>query len=576
MVGGICVRGAFCAGAVILGAALCACAMGQEAPAAVESPAALVVEGTAPAEIDSTAAALVIESTAPAAESTEAYMTPPTPTSGTMALTVPQAIIMSLENNRAFVIQRYNPEISMNLIEVERAAFDPDLTGQLSYRQTRNRVLGLGLPIVSRTQNETGSIGISEFFPTGTTVSLNGATTLQSVPDVTNKWASQASLSVTQSLLRGFGLDVNLAGLRQSRLAYLASEYQLRGAAESLIASTESTYWDYSLAIRNIEIFNESLAIAQQQLSETRERIRVGQISESEVYAAEAEVALRRQNLIQARATLDETRVALLVLLSPKTSDPLALDVALAEEPALPSESIDGLEDHIAVAERMRPDLNQARLQVNSGDLSIVRTKNGLLPRLDFFADLSRTGFGRTFGSSVDRIDDGSYDFFTGISGEYPIGNRAARAVYENSVFSRDQSLEAVANLAQSVEADVRTAYIEVVRARDQVGASAATSRLQEETLRAETAKFRVGKSTTLLVGQAQRDLLQAQIAEVSSVVSYRKALVQLYLNEGSLLERRGIACPGTKAVTMTTPISAAKLPPPGCEPQTITLPPQP
>ena len=60
-----------------------------------------------------------------------------------------------------------------------------------------------------------------------------------------------------------------------------------------------------------------------------------------------------------------------------------------------------------------------------------------------------------------------------------------------------------------------------------------------------ETEKFRVGKSTSLWVAQAQRDVVSSQIAEVEAVVNCLKALVELYRLEGSLLERRGVIAPG-------------------------------
>ncbi len=99
-------------------------------------------------------------------------------------------------------------------------------------------------------------------------------------------------------------------------------------------------------------------------------------------------------------------------------------------------------------------------------------------------------------------------------------------------------------NLAQLVQIDVRIAYIEVNRTREQVTATAATRKFQEEKFRAETEKFKVGKSTTLLVAQTQRDLVAGRISEIKAMVSYLKALVELYRLEGSLLNRRGISSP--------------------------------
>jgi outer membrane protein TolC len=102
------------------------------------------------------------------------------------------------------------------------------------------------------------------------------------------------------------------------------------------------------------------------------------------------------------------------------------------------------------------------------------------------------------------------------------------------------------------VEVDVRTAYIEVRRSKQQIAASSATRRLNEEKLRIETEKLRVGKSTSFLVAQAQRDLLISRIAEVQALANYIKALVNLYQQDGSLLERRGIGAPGREPVTLS------------------------
>ena len=106
---------------------------------------------------------------------------------------------------------------------------------------------------------------------------------------------------------------------------------------------------------------------------------------------------------------------------------------------------------------------------------------------------------------------------------EFPPVNRNARAQYAGALLTREQSREAVANLEQLVESDVRTAYSEVLRAGEQVTATAASRKLQEAKLKSETEKFRVGQSTTFLVAQAQRDLLSSQIDEVDAVVTYRK-----------------------------------------------------
>ena len=128
---------------------------------------------------------------------------------------------------------------------------------------------------------------------------------------------TRLGLSITQSLLRGYGTDVNLARLRQSRLETDISQYELRGFSESLLARVESAYWDYALSQRQIEIVEESLKIARQQLSDTEEMIQVGTMAKAELAAVQAEVATQQQELINAGSALESSRLQLLQLLNP-------------------------------------------------------------------------------------------------------------------------------------------------------------------------------------------------------------------------------------------------------------------
>ena len=94
-----------------------------------------------------------------------------------------------------------------------------------------------------------------------------------------------------------------------------------------------------------------------------------------------------------------------------------------------------------------------------------------------------------------------------------PIGDRAPIARHSRAVFNLNQAKAAVDNMAQLVQVDVRTAYVTVANAREQVVAATATRKLQEENLKVEQEKLRVGRSTTLLVAQVQDLLLASRSA---------------------------------------------------------------
>ncbi|GAB6191464.1 TolC family protein [Desulfocastanea catecholica] len=197
--------------------------------------------------------------------------------------------------------------------------------------------------------------------------------------------------------------------------------------------------------------------------------------------------------------------------------------------------------ENIQAVALARADLREAHLRLQQHRLETIVTKNGLLPRLELFMNLGKTGYGDSFSDSLREIDGDSYDLRGGLRFSQALGNRAAEAHNLASYAREKQAVEAVANLRQIVHLDVCLAVNEVERLRRQIDASRATRVFQELTTNAEKERFDVGADTALQVAQAQRDLLSTQIAEVEAIVNYRIALVQLYQAEGSLLDRRGV-----------------------------------
>jgi outer membrane protein TolC len=484
-------------------------------------------------------------------EKTAPPMVPP----GPLKVTIGDAILLSLENNWSLVVERLNPSIQQTFEDQERAVFDPETDAEVSAgRVEGERLARAGSETEDfTTDTAEGIISLEQYFPTGTTVALEGSTRMDDSSLYQDSfYSTRLGMTITQALLRGYGTDVNLARLQQAHLDTRMSEYELRGFSEFLVAEVERTYWDYALARRQIEIVEESLKVARQQLNETKELIAVGRLARSELAAVQAEVAAQEQALIEARANKESTRLVLLRLLNPPGPGLWQREVDLIHQPTLPEIKLEDVELHVAVSMRMRPILNQARLEILRDDLELVKTRNGLLPVMDLFITLGKSGYSNSFGESFRNISKDSYDALAGVQFNYPIFNRSAKARHQRALLNREQAQNALENLSQLVEVDVRNAYIEVNRAKEQIVASSATRKFNEENFRAESEKLRVGKSTSFLVAQAQRDLLVSRIAEVRALANYLKALIDLYRQDGSLLARRGITAPGREPVKLS------------------------
>ena len=470
-----------------------------------------------------------------------------------LELSVEDAVFLSLQHNRSLATEQLRPAIQGTFEAVERAEFDPVIFGELSIGRDRvvQQFQEVALdPEERRSETERIEGGLRQSLPTGTSLELSVRSDRSDRTGVPEQYATRAGINLTQALLRGGRIDSNLASLHQAEIDTLASVYELRGFAEALVAEVEGAYWDYVLAEERMRIFREALEVAEQQLDETRRRIQVGDRPETDEAASEAEVALRRQGLIDARSQRDSGRLALLRLMNPPGAS-WDTAVTVLDEPEVLDLPLGEVGEHVQLGRSLRPDLNEARLRIRRGELEIVRTRDGLLPRLDFFVTLGKSGYADSFGSAWRDLDGPGYDFQAGIQAEMPLFRRAEQARSDRAHFDRDLATQAVANMRQMVDLDVRTAWLEVERTREQVDAVAVTRRLQEEVLRAEQARFEVGETTAIVVAQAQRDLLESRLDEIEAAASWRQAVTELHRQSGTLLLRRGITMPGDEEIVL-------------------------
>lgn len=470
-----------------------------------------------------------------------------------LEVAVEDAVFLALQHNRSLATEQLQPAIQGTFEAVERAEFDPVIFGELSIGRDRVVQQFQELDAAAqerRTETERIQGGLRQQLPTGTSLEMSVRSDRSDRSGVEEQYATRAGVTLTQALLRGGRIDSNLASLRQAEIDTLASVYELRGFAEALVAEVEAAYWDYVLAGERVRIFSEALDVAEQQLDQTRRRIQVGDRPETDETAAQAEVALRRQGLIDARNRRESNRLALLRLMNPPGAS-WETSIDALDEPEVLDLPLGNVSEHVLLGRSLRPDINEARLRIRRGELEIVRTRDGMLPRLDFFITLGKTGYADSFGSSWRDLDGPGYDFQAGIQAEMPLFRRAEQARSDRARFNRDQALQAVANMRQMVDLDVRNAWLEVKRTREQVEAVAVTRRLQEEVLRAEQARFEVGETTAIVVAQAQRDLLESRLEEIDAAASWRQAVTELHRQSGTLLLRRGIAMPGDEEVVL-------------------------
>ncbi len=461
----------------------------------------------------------------------------------TMYLRLDEAILSALKHNPAVSVQRLQVSINREKVKAEKAAFYPDLSASISKSKSEaeRRVGSLREPVGVTDERNSYSLEITESIPTGTRitadVTMDGAVSSL----YSDQYVGRMGLTVTQALLQGINPTANLASLNQARLDIELSHAELNAIAQQVVFEVESAYWELYLSLQAVRIRQESVLLAQRQVEETRQRIAVGKLPELELAAAEAELAARQVALLDAHNDLGRARLELTYLLNNPADSGWERFVKPLDEPVIPNDSIAPLEQHLELGRMYRPDLIQARIELKKGRIEVVRTRNGLLPRLDLFINLGGSSYAESFKDAAPDFDTPYYDINGGLSLTLPTpGGRKAAEHRQTFLTVREREL-LLDNMEQLLERDIRIAYLETGSARERIDATRVVRELQEANYAAELEKFRVGKSTNLQVALVQRNLTEAQLEEARTRVSYLTTLASLYLSEGTLLERTGI-----------------------------------
>ncbi len=490
------------------------------------------------------ASAVKASGVADANESNPKAAKAPSALPSTLDLSIEAAVLAGLENSPDLHIRKLRSEVSGAFEQIARSAFSPEIFGDFEYgrekssevsRSTENQFSVTGSDI-------TGGVGIRQAMPTGTTVEAAVETERNESSRTPTQNRTRVGVDLTQQLLRGLPLRVNLAEIRLAKLDTRADRCELEAFAEALVAGIEVAYWRYVGALKAVTAVEQALAASKAQLTVVETRIEVGTLPENERAAALAEVALREQSLIDAVALRDTMRIKLLATVYFNRPVEQVESLRAITSPDTPKTLSVSAASSVSLALQSRAEIAEASLSIDRGDLQVEVTRNGLLPRLELFIRLGKSGYAESFSDSVTDITGPHYDFSAGLRFRHLLGNRDAKAKKQIALTERRQAEEALVNLKSLIRSDVLLAVTEAKRAHAQVAAAALTVHYREQTLDAAKAKFEAGAGTMLEVTLAERDLLESRIEKIKAAAAYHLAETALYQAEGTLLKRRGLS----------------------------------
>ena len=454
-------------------------------------------------------------------------------------VTLQECFEMALAQNLDLKIERLNPSIARGDLGVAEAGYEPafKLGGS---RSSASNPLGSG----TDTDRFTSSIGGS--LPYGLSYDVGGdvSNTHGLAAPPYDSASGSVGVSLTVPVLRGLFFDSTRYNILVARNRIKVSEWRLQDQVMAVLTSVEQAYYNAILARESYRVQEEGLRLAQRLAKENKLRVQIGTMAKLEEKQSESQAAAREADLSTALRSLTSAQNKLKQLL---TGDYASLHEVVLD----PSESLQSAPVPLSVQESwrkglsMRPDLVQARVDLERQGITVKYDKNQLLPDLSLSGGYSHNASGTTSREFSDAFGEfASADrrgWNIGANLTVPLGNKAARERYRQSKSNQDQLVLTLKKKEQSAMVEIDEAMNLARSSFAKIASSRKARGYAEEALDAEQKKLAAGKSTSFVVLQLQRELISAKTDEIGALADYNNALSALYRAEGSTLERHNI-----------------------------------
>ncbi len=450
----------------------------------------------------------------------------------------------ALEQNLGLQIERLEPLVAEEALEIAGSRFDPELSASalIDKRQSPSAASDLDGAQQPVSESQRVSAGVSKGFSSGGEIGLstgmNRGETNSEFARFNPDYSSDVTLSARQPLLRGFGRKVNLAPIARAQLRLDSALWQVRQAALDVLREAEIGYWNLALARERLDIRLSSVELAERLLEESREQEAVGLGSRLDVLQAEAGLASRREAVILARQAIANASDQLYRILGTLTPEAEPLAVA-----AIPETERD-LPGYGTVIQRVLESDIGIRIQENGleqNELDLLVARNNALPNLD--ARLSGGYLGRaeegpeSYGNALDR--DG-YRWDAGLEFSIPWGLRAERARQRQARLDLRREELTFEIYRQNLLEVARRSYRALAAGIERLEVTAASERLNLASFEQARAEYNEGVASFRDVLEAQQDLDEARLRRLEAEIDTIRSRINLNHLDGTLLERHG------------------------------------
>ena len=492
---------------------------------------------------------------------------------GSIVLSLKAAIIRALSNNVSIAVESFNSKVKKETIMENLSEFDAMLGLELSTgRKTQQLASAFSSPNRMANDNDNWDLSLSQKLVTGANYQFdftnNRNKTNSKTAGLNPSYSSEFQLSLTQPLLKNFGVDLNKRNIHIANNDVDISDYEFKAKAIDVVSDVENTYWDFVFTLGDLEVKQKSLERAKDLQKRVKAQVLVGIMAPIETLQAESEVASREEFLLTAQDVIEDNQDKLKNILNIDFSSPEGLS------PIYPSSQADVLmEDFnfneiVKMALANRPDYLAKKKDLENKDILVKYQENQIYPSVDLVGSLGINGlsgeaititsgtfqgkssYGGSYGNSLsDALSTKYYNWEFGVKFSYPLGNRSAKSKLSASRLEKAQSILSIKGLEKKIILEVRESARQLKTDSKRIKAATVAKKLAEEKLKAEEKKFEVGLSTSFNVLKFQEDLAEAQSNEIKTIIDYKQSRIRFRKSIASTLKHHDVMLT-TKEIT--------------------------
>jgi outer membrane protein len=332
-------------------------------------------------------------------------------------------------------------------------------------------------------------------------------TVVSTTPERTiSNGSSTAGISITQPLYTGGRVTSQISATRAD---ILAGREGLRQVEAAVLLGVVQSYVDVRRDQERLRIAQETVAVLNRQLEESRARFEVGEITRTDVAQAEARQAAARAQLSSAQAQLAISRANYAAIVGQNPGD-------LAPEPSLQPLLPATVEQAFAKAEENNGGVLAAGYLERASRARVAAARAQRRPTISLRGDIGYSaaetaGFGNQFGD-YDRAITGS------VVAQVPIFTGGLTSSQVRQAGERNNADRiAIEGARRDVLQDVAQAWNQLLGQRANLVANQEQVRAARIAFEGTREEAQVGLRTTLDVLNAEQELRQAELALVTA-----------------------------------------------------------